>query len=257
MLNGVTVVDLSAPLGPDTIMWPGAPAPSADVVATIADGGFFARLVHVFEHSGTHFDAPCHMVEHTASVDEVPVSSLVAAVRVIDISAEIGDDADGLLSVDDVKAHEAEFGAWFGRVPADRMGRQEHGRGCIRRPRGRPALPRVRRCRRAVPGRSRSCRTRNRHPGNRRGLREHVPGSPRGVAPTRRVAPREPDKSQGPAQIRSLGDCRRAQIGGRIRLSRPGNRAGAIDTCSLGPDVDVGVGPNESLLGAARASRCQ
>jgi kynurenine formamidase len=111
MLNGVTVVDLSAPLGPDTIMWPGAPAPSADVVATIADGGFFARLVHGFEHSGTHLDAPCHMVEHTASVDEVPVSSLVAAVRVIDISAEIGDDADGLLSVDDVKAHEAEFGA--------------------------------------------------------------------------------------------------------------------------------------------------
>lgn len=110
MLEGIKVVDLSAPLGPDTIMWPGVPAPSAEVLGTIADSGFFARLVHVAEHSGTHFDAPCHMVEHTASVDEVPASQLVAPVRVIDISAELGSDADGLLSVDAVKAHEAEFG---------------------------------------------------------------------------------------------------------------------------------------------------
>ena len=110
MLDGVKVVDLSAPLGPDTIMWPGAPAPAADVLVTIADNGYFARLLHVFEHSGTHFDAPCHMVEDSASVDEVPASSLVAPIRVIDISSEIGDDADALLSVESVKSHEAEFG---------------------------------------------------------------------------------------------------------------------------------------------------
>lgn len=110
MLEGVKVVDLSAPLGPDTIMWPGAPAPSADTLVTIADNGYFARLVHVFEHSGTHFDAPCHMVEDTASVDEVPVESLVAPIRVVDISGAIGDDADGLLTVEHVKVHEAEHG---------------------------------------------------------------------------------------------------------------------------------------------------
>ena len=111
MLEGIRVVDLSAPLGPDTIMWPGAPQPSAETLVTIADNGYFARLLHVFEHSGTHFDAPCHMVEHTAAVDEVPVESLVAPIRVIDISGDIGSDADGLLTVDQVKAHEAKHGA--------------------------------------------------------------------------------------------------------------------------------------------------
>jgi kynurenine formamidase len=106
----MSVIDLSAPLGPDTVMWPGAPAPATEDVATFADNGYFARLLHVFEHSGTHFDAPCHMVENHSSVDEVPVGNLVAPVRVIDISDDLGDDADGVLTVEQVLAHEAEHG---------------------------------------------------------------------------------------------------------------------------------------------------
>ena len=127
MLQGMSVIDLSAPLGPDTVMWPGAPAPATEDVATFADNGYFARLLHVFEHSGTHFDAPCHMVEHHSSVDEVPVGNLVAPVRVIDISDDLGDDADGVLTVEQVLAHEAEHG----RVPEGcavflRTGWEEH-----------------------------------------------------------------------------------------------------------------------------------
>ncbi|MHB1740286.1 MAG: cyclase family protein [Actinomycetes bacterium] len=110
MLGSFTVVDLSQPLGPSTVMWPGAPAPAAEDVATFADGGYFARLVHVFEHSGTHFDAPCHMVEGTASVDEVLASTLIVPARVIDISARLAGDADGTLLVHDVAEHEAAHG---------------------------------------------------------------------------------------------------------------------------------------------------
>ena len=110
-LSAVTVVDLSAPLGPSTVMWPGAPAPAAEDVATFGAHGYFARLVHVFEHSGTHFDAPCHMVEETASVDQVAASTLVVPVRCIDISRRIGDDPDGELLPEDVEAHEREHGA--------------------------------------------------------------------------------------------------------------------------------------------------
>ena len=79
MLDGIKVVDLSAPLGPDTVMWPGAPAPSADTLVTIADNGYFARLLHVFEHSGTHFDAPCHMVADTAAVAAAAADAVFSA----------------------------------------------------------------------------------------------------------------------------------------------------------------------------------
>ncbi|MGZ4594735.1 MAG: cyclase family protein [Actinomycetes bacterium] len=114
VLAAMRVVDLSAPLGPDTVMWPGAPAPAADAVATMDAHGYFARLVHVFEHSGTHFDAPCHMVDATASVDQIAAEALFVPVRCIDISGHVGDDADGALLPEHVVRHEDEHG----RVPA-------------------------------------------------------------------------------------------------------------------------------------------
>ena len=77
MFNDYTVVDLTLPLGPATVMWPGAPAPQADTVVTVAHDGYFARLVHLFEHSGTHVDAPCHFIEGHGTVDKLPLQSLI------------------------------------------------------------------------------------------------------------------------------------------------------------------------------------
>ena len=74
------VVDLTLPLDEKTLMWPGAPQPTAQTVLTVAEHGFYNRFITFVEHSGTHFDAPCHMVEGQASVDRVPASSLIAPV---------------------------------------------------------------------------------------------------------------------------------------------------------------------------------
>jgi arylformamidase len=75
MLNGVKVIDLTIPLGEGIVMWPGAPAPEAETLVTVAHDGYFARKVSFFEHSGTHFDAPCHFIEGQTTVDKVPVGS--------------------------------------------------------------------------------------------------------------------------------------------------------------------------------------
>ena len=69
MLEHMRVVDLTQPLHPGTVMWPGAPAPTAETFLTVARDGFYNRRVSFMEHSGTHFDAPCHMVEGTISVE--------------------------------------------------------------------------------------------------------------------------------------------------------------------------------------------
>lgn len=113
MLNGAKVIDLTIPLGPGIIMWPGAPAPEAEILVTVAHDGYFARRVSFFEHTGTHFDAPCHFIEGHTTVDKVPVDSLVRAAAVIDISSRLGDDADGELSLEDVHAFESARG----RIP--------------------------------------------------------------------------------------------------------------------------------------------
>ena len=45
MLESLRVVDLTQPLGPGTVMWPGAPAPVAETILTIAHDGFYNRLI--------------------------------------------------------------------------------------------------------------------------------------------------------------------------------------------------------------------
>jgi kynurenine formamidase len=115
MLEGFRVVDLTQPLGPSTVMWPGAPAPVAETILTIAHDGFYNRKVTVVEHAGTHFDAPAHMVPDAATVDRIPADRLVRPLAVIDISRAIAGDPDGVLTM----AHVRAFEEANGRIPDD------------------------------------------------------------------------------------------------------------------------------------------
>lgn len=113
MFDGMRVVDLTQPLSPSTVMWPGAPAPAAETILTVAHDGFYNRRITFMEHTGTHFDAPCHMVDGAQYLHEIDPGTLVRPLAVIDASDEIGSDADGTLSVEKVKAFEAAHG----RIP--------------------------------------------------------------------------------------------------------------------------------------------
>ena len=105
-----TVVDLTLALGPDTVMWPGASAPSADVVETVEHDGNYARLMHFYEHRGTHVDAPNHFVAGGQSVADLPLQTLISPVVVIDASADINGDGDAVLELATVKAWEEKHG---------------------------------------------------------------------------------------------------------------------------------------------------
>jgi kynurenine formamidase len=113
MLDRLRVVDLTQPLDESTVMWPGAPAPMAEIVLTISHDGFYNRRLTFLEHTGTHFDAPCHMVEGAQSVDRIDASKLVCPVAVIDVSDEMAGDPDSTLTLAQVKAFEADHG----RIP--------------------------------------------------------------------------------------------------------------------------------------------
>jgi kynurenine formamidase len=113
MIENMRVVDLTQPLDASTVMWPGAPAPTAETLLTVAHDGFYNRKVSFMEHSGTHFDAPCHMVEGTQSVDQIPAGRLVCPVAVIDISAAAAGNPDATLSLEQVRAFETRHG----RIP--------------------------------------------------------------------------------------------------------------------------------------------
>jgi kynurenine formamidase len=110
MIENMRVVDLTQPLDEGTVMWPGSPSPAAEPVVTIAHDGFFNRLLTFVEHTGTHFDAPCHMCEGGDSVDAVDPGSLVRPLAVIDASEAMAGQPDSMLQLEQVHAFEARHG---------------------------------------------------------------------------------------------------------------------------------------------------
>ena len=64
------------------------------------------------EHVGTHLDAPIHWVtgQDLDDVSQVPPRNLIGPAVVIDKTAEAAADPDYLLTVDDIRAFEAEHG---------------------------------------------------------------------------------------------------------------------------------------------------
>lgn len=67
------------------------------------------------EHTGTHFDAPCHWVTgkdvQNGSVDTIDPAHFIAPVCVIDCSKEVAADQDFILTADHIKNWEKEHGA--------------------------------------------------------------------------------------------------------------------------------------------------
>jgi kynurenine formamidase len=69
-------------------------------------------VLELGEHTGTHFDAPIHWITGRDGEDVASVAPgrLVGPAIVIDKSAEAAADPDYLLTIDDVRAFEAEHG---------------------------------------------------------------------------------------------------------------------------------------------------
>jgi kynurenine formamidase len=118
--GSIRVVDLTQPLTEDTPIIQ-LPPPFANTIpwrlheiSRYDDRGpaWYWNTFEGGEHLGTHFDAPNHWASgrDRDDVSEVPVRNLIGPAAVIDKSAEAAADPDFLLSVDDVRAWEAEHG---------------------------------------------------------------------------------------------------------------------------------------------------
>jgi len=109
-IGALRVVDLTQPLQPDIVMWPGAPGPVFETVGNVVPDGFYNRRVTFMEHTGTHFDAPAHMVEGGALLHQIDPGTLIRPAVVIDISEAGAADADWVLTPAQVAAFETASG---------------------------------------------------------------------------------------------------------------------------------------------------
>ena len=85
------IFDVSVPIRPGMVTYPGDPAVRLERVASLARGDVcnLSRL-DFGVHSGTHVDAPLHFVEGGPAAEALPLDVLVGPARVLDLTSVEG-----------------------------------------------------------------------------------------------------------------------------------------------------------------------
>ena len=119
--GSVQVIDLTSPLHSETPRLALPPEFGQTAVFELEEisryderGPFwYWNNFHSGEHTGTHVDAPIHWVsgKDNDDVSQIPVQRLVGPAVIIDKVAEVEADPDYCLTLEDVKAWEAEHGS--------------------------------------------------------------------------------------------------------------------------------------------------
>ena len=79
-------IDLTHELDSGTPVYPGDEAPVFEDAFTLENDGFREKRFTMFSHTGTHMDAPAHMMPGAPALDELPLSRFAGSAYVMDIS---------------------------------------------------------------------------------------------------------------------------------------------------------------------------
>ena len=95
------IVDVSLPISPELLTWPGDPGIDIEPSARIARGDAAnVSLLRLGSHTGTHGDPPVHFIEGAAGIDAVPLDVLIGDAFVADARGLMGEvgaaELDGL-----------------------------------------------------------------------------------------------------------------------------------------------------------------
>ena len=80
----MNILDLTYVISPHMPVYPGTEGPTLSPACTHEKDGFRETLLSMYSHTGTHMDAPAHVLAGRASLDELPASQFVGKATVID-----------------------------------------------------------------------------------------------------------------------------------------------------------------------------
>lgn len=107
------LIDLTYEFSDKTLYWTENDGFKKETVAEgRTDKGFYysAYKISAPEHGGTHLDSPIHFAENRQTVDEIPLTQLIAPAVKIDISEKALAHRDYAVSVEDLTAWEQKNG---------------------------------------------------------------------------------------------------------------------------------------------------
>jgi len=88
------VIDLSHPIEPEMPYFPTSEPPEIRQHAAIASDGYAEKLITFHAHTGTHIDAPGHILSHGKTLDAFPVDKFVGKGMVIAVKPNESGEID-------------------------------------------------------------------------------------------------------------------------------------------------------------------
>lgn len=84
----MSVLDLTHTIKNDMPVYPGTEQPRLTTACTIDEVGYKETILHMYSHTGTHMDAPAHMIREGMTLDTFPAERLAGKGIVIDCRGE-------------------------------------------------------------------------------------------------------------------------------------------------------------------------
>ncbi len=81
------IIDITTPISSFTQVYPGDPKPSIEKVCTLEKEGCSVSKLTFGSHTGTHVDAPSHILDNGLPVDKLELGSLMGMAITLDFSS--------------------------------------------------------------------------------------------------------------------------------------------------------------------------
>ena len=105
-----SVIDLTHTMSPEFPTFFGVPGIEMQRQFDFKKDGFNLFWWRIVEHAGTHMDAPIHFSEGGATAEKLAAEALVVPLAVVDVAAKAAQNADYLVTPQDLAAWEAANG---------------------------------------------------------------------------------------------------------------------------------------------------
>jgi arylformamidase len=96
------ITDLTHIIYPDMPVFPGTEQPVFEKANTLEKDGFQEAKITMYSHTGTHIDAPAHMLSDGPYLDDLDINHFIGKATILDFSK----DNIKLIDVDSLKLHE-------------------------------------------------------------------------------------------------------------------------------------------------------
>lgn len=99
------ITDLTHIIDSDMPVFPGTEPPILNKANTLEEDGFQEAKITMYSHTGTHIDAPAHMLSNAPYLDNLEIDHFIGNAAILDFS----DEKIKLIDLDSIKPYEEKI----------------------------------------------------------------------------------------------------------------------------------------------------